>query len=107
MHDQNPSNLLNTRDMPYGKPVEIELAKKAAGAALIEATKRNQTIAVAITDPGGILVHFERMDRTANASSLIALVKSRTASMFRRETAYFDQALTNSPPRLPRSPCRA
>jgi glc operon protein GlcG len=100
MQMQDTSATRSTRNMPYGSPISAETAKKAAAAALAEARRLNHTVAVAITDPGGVLVYFERMDNTANASSLIALEKSRTASMFRRETAYFDEALMKVPPRL-------
>jgi glc operon protein GlcG len=100
MQIQDKSATRGTRDMPYGRPIAAETAKRAAAAALAEARRLNHTVAVAVTDPGGILVYFERMDNTANASSLIAFEKSRTASMFRRETAYFDHALMNDPPRL-------
>jgi glc operon protein GlcG len=91
---------LNTRAMPYGLPVSTEVAKKVAAAAFAEAARRNHPVAVAVTDPAGVLIYFERDDNTANASSRIAIEKSRTAATFRRESAYFDQALMSATPRL-------
>ena len=48
--------------LPYGAPISIDNAKKVSAAALVEARKNNWTMAVAITDPSGTLVYFERMD---------------------------------------------
>jgi hypothetical protein len=45
---------------PYGAPITLENAKKAAAAAVAEARKNNWTMAVAITDPAGDLVYFEK-----------------------------------------------
>jgi glc operon protein GlcG len=39
---------------PYGLPINLENAKKAAAPALAEASKNNWTIAVAIVDTGGL-----------------------------------------------------
>jgi hypothetical protein len=45
---------------PYGLPVSIENAKKAAAAAIAEARKNNWNMAVAVVDPGGTLVYYEK-----------------------------------------------
>src|SRR5687767_12483321 len=47
--------------MLYGAPVSTDAAKRATAAALAVARQNNWTVAVAIVDPGGILVYFERM----------------------------------------------
>src|SRR5437016_12871485 len=46
--------------IPYGLPVGVENARKAATAALAEARKNNWTMAVAIVDPSGNLVYTKR-----------------------------------------------
>lgn len=74
---------------PYGMNVSVDVAKKAAAAAVAEARKNNWSMAVAVTDTSGTLVYFERMDNTQSGSINIALGKSRSASMFRRPTKVF------------------
>lgn len=77
----------------YGTPVTIDIAKKAATAAIAEARKNNFTMAIAIVDPNGTLVYFERMDNTQNGSSPIAIDKARSAALFKRPTKAFQDAL--------------
>jgi uncharacterized protein GlcG (DUF336 family) len=77
----------------YGTPVTIDIAKKAAAAAIAEARKGNFTMAVAIVDPNGTLVYFERMDNTQNGSSPIAIDKARSAALFKRPTKAFQDIL--------------
>jgi hypothetical protein len=45
---------------PYGLPIGLEKAKVAAVPALDEARKNNWSVAVAIVDPAGNLVYFEK-----------------------------------------------
>ena len=49
---------------PYGLSITLENAKKAAMPALAEATKNNWSMAVAVVDPAGNLVYYEKMDNT-------------------------------------------
>jgi glc operon protein GlcG len=78
---------------PYGSPIALEDAKKAAAAALAEARKNDWTMAVAITDPAGYLVYFEKMDDTQTASAVVAVDKARSAALFKRPTKLFQEAL--------------
>jgi glc operon protein GlcG len=64
----------------YGSPITTEQAKRAVSAALAEARANNWSMAAAVVDPGGILVYFERMDDTQNASSKIAIDKAVSAA---------------------------
>lgn len=77
----------------YGTPITADLAKKAAAAAIAEAKKNNFTMAIAIVDPNGFLVYFEKMDNTQNGSVNIALDKARSAALFKRPTKAFQDAL--------------
>jgi glc operon protein GlcG len=77
----------------YGPPVTTEQARKAVSAALAEARANNWTMAAAVVDPGGILVYFERMDDTQNASSQIAVDKARSAALFKRPTKNFQDSV--------------
>lgn len=77
----------------YGAPISIDAAKRASAAAIAVAREKNWTIAVAIVDPGGILVYFERMDATQNGSAAVAMDKARSAALFKRSTKWFQDAL--------------
>lgn len=78
---------------PYGLPITIENAKIAAAAAVSEANKNGWAMAVAIVDPAGFLVYFEKMSNTQNASGDLAIAKARTSALFRRPTKVFQDAL--------------
>jgi uncharacterized protein GlcG (DUF336 family) len=71
---------------PYGTPITIEQAKTAAAAAIAEAKKNNWNYAVAIVEPSGDLVYFERMDGTQYSSLRTAQNRARSAAIFRRPT---------------------
>jgi len=71
---------------PYGAPISVDNAKKAAAAAVAEARKNNWTMAVAVIDPGGALVYFEKMDGTQTGSVNVALGKARSAALYKRPT---------------------
>jgi glc operon protein GlcG len=79
--------------MSYGPSITAETAKKLAAPALAEAKKNNWAMAVAIVDPSGDLVYFEKMDDTQAGSTVIAVDKARSAARFKRETKVFQDAL--------------
>ena len=70
----------------YGLSINLETAKKVAASAIAEARKNNWTMAVAITDTGGNLIYFEKMDGTQTGSVRVAIGKSRSAVLFKRPT---------------------
>ena len=78
---------------PYGPPISLENAKKAAAPALAEATKNNWNVAVAIVDPAGNLIYYEKMDNTQLGSANVAIDKARSAALFKRPTKAFQDAL--------------
>jgi len=77
----------------YGAPISLENAKKAASGALAEARKNGWAMAVAIVNPDGTLIYFEKMDGTQNASALVAVDKARGAALFKRPTKALQDAL--------------
>jgi glc operon protein GlcG len=77
----------------YGSPINIEAAKKIAASAIAEARKNNWTMAVAVTDIGGDLVYFEKMDGTQTGSVKVAIGKARSAVLFKRPTKAFQEGL--------------
>jgi glc operon protein GlcG len=78
---------------PYGPPISVDTAKKAAAAALAEARKNNWTMAVAIVDPNGDLVYYEKMDNTQLGSSQVSINKARSAARYKRATKAFQDGL--------------
>jgi glc operon protein GlcG len=78
---------------PYGLSISVEDAKKAAAPALAEAKKNNWTVAVAVVDPSGNLVYYEKMDNTQLGSANISVDKARSAALFKRPTKAFQDAL--------------
>jgi len=78
---------------PYGLSITLENAKKAAIPALAEAAKNNWSVAVAIVDPAGNLVYYEKMDNTQLGSANVAVDKARSAALFKRPTKAFQDAL--------------
>src|SRR5713101_9288670 len=80
---------------PYGLPVSVENAKKAAAAALAEARKGNWNMAVAVVDTGGILVYYEKMENTQIGSADIAIEKARTAVRFKRPSKAFQDLVAS------------
>jgi glc operon protein GlcG len=80
---------------PYGMPIGLDNAKKAAAAAITEARKNGWLMAVAITDPSGELVYFAKMDGTQTGSVNVSIGKSRSAALFKRPTKVFQDMLAS------------
>ncbi len=78
---------------PYGAPVSVSAARRAAAAAVAEGKKNGWTVAVAVVDAGGVLVFFERMDGTQTASSDLAIEKARTAAAYKRSTKLLEDRI--------------
>src|ERR1043166_4890421 len=74
---------------PYGPPISNADAKKAAAAALAEAAKNHWNMAVAVVDPNGTLVYYEKMDNTQLGSANVAVDKARSAAIYQRSTNAF------------------
>ena len=80
-------------DVPYGIPISLDRAQLVIQAAIVEARKRNWKMNVAVTDSGGNLVAFQRMDGAMLASIQIAEHKARAAVTFRRPTKVFEDGV--------------
>ena len=80
-------------DTPYGPAISLERAQAVIDAAVAESKKRDWKMNVAVVDPGGHLVAFQRMDGAMLASIQIAEHKARAAATFRRETKVFEDAV--------------
>ena len=78
---------------PYGTSISLETAKKVAAPAIAEAAKNNWSMALAIVDPAGNLVYYEKMDNTQLGSANVAIDKARSAALFKRPTKALQDAL--------------
>jgi uncharacterized protein GlcG (DUF336 family) len=77
----------------YGLPIGLEDARRVTAAAIAEAAKNGWSMAVAVVDPAGLLVFFEKMDGTQNGSVAVSLSKARSAALFKRPTKTFQDML--------------
>src|SRR5579884_4555753 len=80
---------------PYGPPISVEGAKKIAAVALAEAAKNNWKMAVAVVDPAGVLIYYEKMDNTQLGSAEASIDKARSAALYKRPTKAFQDALAS------------
>lgn len=82
---------------PYGLPIDLAHARKAADAAVVQAKKNGFPSAIAIVGPAGELIFIEKMDNSNNSTSRLAISKARGAADFRRPTKFFEDALATRP----------
>src|ERR1700723_1234186 len=80
-------------DVPYGRPISLDRAQAVIQAAVAEAKQRNWKMNVAVSDSGGNLVAFQRMDGAMLAPIQIAEHKARAAVTFRRPTKVFEDGV--------------
>jgi uncharacterized protein GlcG (DUF336 family) len=101
-HAQNPAPAATPAapPLPYGPPIVVETAKKAAAVALAEAKKNGWFMAIAVVDPSGTLVYYEKMDNTQTGSAHVAIDKAKTAAMFKRPSKVFQDAVAGGGPGL-------
>lgn len=85
-------------DTPYGMPISVEQAKKAAAVAEAEAKKHNWKMNIAVVGPAGELIYFEKMDGAQNASIQISQDKAVAAATYRRPTKAFFDAVEHGHP---------
>jgi glc operon protein GlcG len=79
--------------IPIGSSIGLDAAKKAAAAASAEARKNNWLMAIAVVDPAGTLVYYEKADNTQLGSARVAVDKARSAALYKRPTKAFQDAL--------------
>lgn len=73
----------------------LEGAKLALDAALDQARALGTTGSIAIVDSGGQLLAFSRLDGSFAGSSEVAIGKARTATLFEKPTANFEEIIRN------------
>jgi len=83
---------------PYGDAINLETAKKVVAAATAEMQKRNwKGLCIAVVDPHGDLVYFERDDMCQYGSISISQHKARTSARYRRPTVVFERLIGKGP----------
>ena len=71
----------------------LEVAKQISAAAEAEAAKNKWTVAIAIVDEGGHLIHLAKIDNTGYGSIDVAIQKAQTSAAFKRPTKVFEEAI--------------
>jgi glc operon protein GlcG len=71
----------------------LDDCRTMALAAETEARRNDWSVAIAILDDGGHLLHFHRMDGATPANAEIALEKGRTAACTRRSTKVWEDRI--------------
>ncbi len=82
---------------PYGLPIDLAQARKAADAAIAKAKETGFPSAIAIVGPAGELIFLEKMDNSNNSTSELAIKKASSAAAFRRPTKLFEEQLAARP----------
>ena len=82
----------------YGPALNTATAKKIAAGTIAECTKNGWNVAVAVVDPHGALLYFERMEDTQYASGDIAIGKAKAAATYRRPTRAFMDVINKGGP---------
>ena len=75
----------------YGPPISLAQAKQVAAAAEAEALKLGLHDTIAIVEPSGDLIYFERMEGGAYAHIQLAQHKAQSAARFRLPTMAFQE----------------
>ena len=88
-----PPKAPSTYATPIGPSISLDNARKAATAAAAEAGKNGWFMAIAVVDPAGTLVYFEKADTTQHGSAPVAIDKARSAALFKRPTKAFEDAV--------------
>jgi glc operon protein GlcG len=79
--------------IPIGTSISLDAARKAAAGASAEAKKNGWFMAIAVVDPAGTLVYFEKADTTQLGSAQVAIGKARSAALYKRPTKAFQDGL--------------
>lgn len=82
-------------ELPDKKVLTLDVAKKITTAAEAEAMRRNATVVIVVVDDGGHVLVLHRLDDTQIASVDVGIGKARTAAIFRRPSAVFEEQIKN------------
>ncbi len=71
----------------------LEGARRAVAAVVAEARSKGVGAVVAVVDDGGNLMALERVDGTVAAGAKVSAGKARTAALFKKPTAFFEEVI--------------
>src|ERR1700745_2223426 len=74
---------------PFGRPITVEQAQKAAEAAIAKAKEIGVPNAIAVVEPTGDLVYFAKMDGAPYSAIQLAQQKAVAAARYRRPAKFF------------------
>ena len=83
--------LAGAEELPTKRVLTLAAASRVAAAAEAEAVRRGKPVVVAVVDDGGHLIVLRRLDDTQVASVEVGIGKARTAAIFRRPSAVFEE----------------
>lgn len=69
----------------------LEDCRAISAAAQAEARRHQWVVAIAIVDPGGHMLHFERMDGATPSNATVSREKARTAAVSRRSSGVWEE----------------
>ena len=78
--------------------ITLDAARLVIASALAEAKRRGWAISVAVVDPAGELVAFERDDAAAAVTPKVALAKAHTAALLRAPSSVFEDFVNTGKP---------
>jgi glc operon protein GlcG len=77
------------------KPIlTLDVAKQIAAAAQAEAITNSWNVAIAIVDPAGLLVYFQKLDDTQLGSVEVSQAKARCAALYKRPSKALADVVT-------------
>lgn len=83
--------------LPYGMPISLALAEKAAAAAEAETRKTGFPSGITIVGPNAEIILEEKMDNSNNSELMAAEQKARGAALYRHPTKFFQDRLIQAP----------
>jgi len=81
--------------LPTKPMLDLAAAARVAAAAEIHAKRLGKPVVIAVVDDGGYLMLLHRTDGTQVASVEVGIGKARTAAIFRRPSAVFEEQVKN------------
>ena len=90
------ANALACRKIPIAtKPVlTLDVAKKIAAAGEAKAITEGWPVAIAIVDPAGQMIYFQKIDDTQIGSVEVSAAKARCAALFKRPSKALADVVT-------------
>lgn len=83
------------QSLPYGPPIQLDNAKRAATAAVAEMRKNRLEMTIAAVDSGGNLVYLERANQAGLGTIEPAIGKAKAANGIKVPTKLIEDLIVN------------